>query len=64
MRRDTYEQLEYTEKQANNVASVTSGLRSPTKMLKCPANKKDKIILSMPENHPNEFQGGERKQQT
>ena len=30
----TYEQLGYTEKQAYNVASVTSGLRSPTKILK------------------------------
>jgi len=31
---NTYEQLGYTEKQAYNVASVTSGLRSPTKILK------------------------------
>lgn len=34
-----YEQVWYTEKQANNVASVTSGLRSPTKMLKWPTNQ-------------------------
>ena len=30
----THEQLEYTEKHAYNIASVTSGLRSPTNMLK------------------------------
>lgn len=35
----TYEQLEYTEKQAYSVASVTSGLRSPTKILKWPESK-------------------------
>lgn len=35
----TYEQLEYTEKQAYRVASVTSGLRSPTKIWKCPKSK-------------------------
>lgn len=35
----TYEQVEYTEKHANKVASVTSGLRSPTKMLKWSANQ-------------------------
>jgi hypothetical protein len=30
------EQVEYPEKKANKAASVTSGQRSPTKMLKCP----------------------------
>lgn len=35
-KRGTYEQVGYTEKQANSVASVTSGLRSPTKTLKWP----------------------------
>jgi hypothetical protein len=31
---NTYEQVEYAEKKANKAASVTSGQRSPTKMLK------------------------------
>lgn len=33
---ETYEQLAKTEKQAYKVASVTSGLKSPTNILKCP----------------------------
>lgn len=33
----TYEQLGYTEKHAKSAASVTSGLKSPTKIWKCPA---------------------------
>lgn len=34
--RGTHEQVVQTEKHANKVASVTSGLKSPTKTLKCP----------------------------
>ena len=37
----THEQLGYTEKQAKRVASVTSGLRSPTKIWKCPDQYKN-----------------------
>lgn len=42
----TYEQLLYTEKQEKRVASVISGLRSPTKMLKWPAKKKRGITYN------------------
>jgi hypothetical protein len=43
-KKTAYEQVEYPEKKANKVASVTSGQRSPTKMLKCPARMKIIII--------------------
>ena len=33
VQKEAYEQLGYTEKHANSIASVTSALRSPTKML-------------------------------
>ena len=36
----TYEQLGKTEKHAYKVASVTSGLKSPTNMWKCPDKMK------------------------
>lgn len=40
-----YEQLGYTEKQANSIASVTSGLRSPTKILWWPKKKHSYPLL-------------------
>lgn len=37
---NAYEQVGYPEKKANKAASVTSGQRSPTKILKWPAGMK------------------------